>query len=527
MWHYTKKLAHLVSRFTHCCLLGLLGASAVAAGDFRVYPYLQNPTDDGLSIIWFTDTDEPGTLTVKSNANLVAEHESSPQVAPALAYTSWENDKYFAGNAPAAPYKHRVRVTNLAPTTRYNYTVEQGTSSFQAAFTTLPGERQKLRLIALADCETEPESSGKFVSWQSPLDAQLDRPYLVDQSTGLAGNLAVVRSRRPHLVTLSGDLVEAGGEQRDWDEFWRHFAAPASGPSLAGSIALLPALGNHEYFAGLQSGRYQQPASEQAVARYLSYFELPESGGEGRYYHLTAGALSIIALDVTNGFPAGSAMDTNYFLAGNTDAQPGRSPGFAPGSKQYQWLLNALSVAQRTSAFTMVILHHSAYSAGEHGAPPGRGGDEDPQSGVPVRVLSPPFLEYGVDMVLSGHDEMWERSTLTGIEKLPGGGSRQHTIHFYDVGTCGDGLRGPRPGLVNPRQAFLAHTDAPERWKDGVLIDGGKHYGHLEVEIVAQGTDSWTATLTPVYVFPLVEKNGEIQGFERRFYKDVVRLTAP
>lgn len=50
-------------------------------------------------------------------------------------------------------------------------------------------------------------------------------------------------------------------------------------------------------------------------------------------------------------------------------------------------------------------------------------------------------------------------------------------MHFFYIGIGGDGLCGPQEGLVNPRQKFLAHTDAPEVWRDGVLVDGGRPVG--------------------------------------------------
>jgi hypothetical protein len=179
-----------------------------------------------------------------------------------------------------------------------------------------------------------------------------------------------------------------------------------------------------------------------------------------------------------------------------------------------------------------VVLHHVPYSVGPHGWPPGpellavAGAGRDPQSGVPVRALTELFLRHGVDAVLAGHDEMFERSEVAGTEHLPGGARRSHTLHVYDVGVCGDGLRGPEPGLDNPHQKFLADRDAPEVWQDGVLLAGGKHYGHLEID-VAPLADGWQAVLEPVYVFPLMARGNGIRGHERRVYDDVVTLSGP
>jgi hypothetical protein len=165
---------------------------------------------------------------------------------------------------------------------------------------------------------------------------------------------------------------------------------------------------------------------------------------------------------------------------------------------------------------------------GPHGWPAGPAGDgQDTQSGVPVRILTPLFHRYGVDAVLAAHDEIWERSEVPGEELLPDGNRRPHVLHVYDLGVAGDGLRGPEPGLVNPFQQFLVHTHAPEVWLDGVLMEGGKHYGHLEIEVQPVGATGWQAVLQPVYVFPrFADRGATYLGYERRLYRDTVTLSA-
>jgi hypothetical protein len=79
-----------------------------------------------------------------------------------------------------------------------------------------------------------------------------------------------------------------------------------------------------------------------------------------------------------------------------------------------------------------------------------------------------------------------------------------------------------RAVVENPKQKFLAEKSSPEQWQDGVLIDGGRHYGHLEVSIEPDGAGAWRATLEPVYVFPV--RDGDGWKFERRTYADKVYL---
>jgi hypothetical protein len=94
--------------------------------------------------------------------------------------------------------------------------------------------------------------------------------------------------------------------------------------------------------------------------------------------------------------------------------------------------------------------------------------------------------------------------------------------------------------VVNDRQIFLAHDHAPEHWNANVLDQGGKHYGHIEVDVrrkEAPATNGngdaappakFAVTITPVYVFPILDptKPGEITTWERREYDDSLTFEA-
>ena len=497
--------------------------------DFRVFPYIQHPAPDAMTILWFSGEPSPGSCSYrKEGSHLWITLSADPDSAEAIRYSDWEDTTYFEGSAPSIPYRHRIRIENLEPGTRYEYRVTQGNTGFRSAFRTAPEGDAPVRFIAYADSETEPESTGKAADWPDPVNDSA-RAYFWDQTTGYRNNLEVIRSREPDLVVIAGDLAESGGEQRDWDEFWCHNTDPSGALSLAGRIPLMAAPGNHEYYEGHMDG-YAQPGSERAVGRFLTYFEFPPNKSpnpeqEGRYYSLRYGPLTLIVLDLCNNSPNGSDGDTNFRLLGENDTLGGNAPDFGPGSVQYRWLEDRLAGAQVNSIFTFVVFHHAPYSSGPHGYPPGEEAFQDYQSGVPVRMLTPLFMKYGVDAVISGHDEMWERSAVPGVEVLPDEEEREHTIHFYDVGVGGDGLRGPYEGTDNPFRQFLVHSDVPETWEEGILLDGGKHYGHLEVNVFPEYGDTWQAVLEPVHVFPVYNaQDSAYTAFERRVYDDVVIL---
>jgi hypothetical protein len=127
--------------------------------------------------------------------------------------------------------------------------------------------------------------------------------------------------------------------------------------------------------------------------------------------------------------------------------------------------------------------------------------------------------------VFSGHDEVYEHSKVSGVERRPDGVDVDHDVHFFVIGIGGDGLRGPNDAVENPHYVFSADADAPElRDANGILLDGGKHYGHLEVNVEQDSGGHWYARIEPVYIFPVIRADGRIDGFERRIYDDITIL---
>lgn len=84
------------------------------------------------------------------------------------------------------------------------------------------------------------------------------------------------------------------------------------------------------------------------------------------------------------------------------------------------------------------------------------------------------------------------------------------------------------PLRFNTRSQWSAAADQPELWETGgngkpKLIDGGLHYGHLQIDIERKGAGA-EITLSPVYVFPVLDENYNLVETERRVYDDVVTL---
>jgi Calcineurin-like phosphoesterase len=575
-------------------------AASPVQAEFRVDPYLQSPSRSGMTITWFTEASEPGVLTVRGpGLKGDAVYTTDPTYEPTLDYTAAERNQLIPGLEQGSwlkgdvNYKHTVEVRGLRPDKRYRYFVRQGSARFAEHFQTAPSRDKwrRIRFMAMADSETEPLGRVLRREWAPGASAEsgLARPsaeeggewdqvfgttvlsqvrtlrYMLTENEGYFRNLRVVEGRDPDLILMPGDLVQGGGYQPGWDEFFRHNAGEL-GNGLS-RRPILPALGNWENF-GAVNGGYGSPADRSAVvrsrAKYHVYFDAPPNGTPAHrdnYYRIDYGPVTILTLDSSNGEPDdraanyppeekatgqqfnGPGTDTQenftreeYEAAGGTDLAD-----FNPDSIQWNWAENQLADARREDQIIFVQFHHVPYSNGEHGVPMDHALTSG-QGGTPMRQYHPMFERFDVAAVLNGHSEMFERSFVD----ADGDGAG---VHYYDVGVSGDGLRGEKrngsslndPLLkYNPFSQWTADQQEPERWQivNGVLqlVEGGKHYGHLEVNVErlrpyrgrgrGQVRDRPYAKVTfaPVHVFPALDDDYDLVRTERRVYGDEVVL---
>jgi hypothetical protein len=164
------------------------------------------------------------------------------------------------------------------------------------------------------------------------------------------------------LVIHTGDMVSVGYNWHLWQE---RFFAPAA-PLLA-RVPMYTAPGNHEKNAKL----------------YYDYFDLP---GNEAWYHFRHGIADFFAL--------------------NTNVS------FSPDSEQYRWFVEKLKTVN--GRWKIVFMHHPPFSCAN---------DRKPGARLVVRDLVPLFEQYGVDLVLLGHDHVYGRSgDINGVHYLISGG---------------------------------------------------------------------------------------------------------
>ena len=178
-------------------------------------------------------------------------------------------------------------------------------------------------------------------------------------------NVAGILADKPDLVLHTGDLSVGRTESRLQDFFLLE-------ASVLRSVPIYPALGNHD-----GSG-----------ARFTQLFLPKQDHRPAPYYSIRWGAVAVIALD------------TNQSVAER--------------SAQWRWLSSTLAALAGDPgvAFKLVEMHWGPFDSGSgHG------------SNLKVRdAMVPLFERYGVDLVLSGHDHVFERSTVNGVKYVVTGG---------------------------------------------------------------------------------------------------------
>ncbi|MAG56436.1 MAG: hypothetical protein CMJ83_09110 [Planctomycetes bacterium] len=178
----------------------------------------------------------------------------------------------------------------------------------------------------------------------------------------------------------TGDYPSDGRRYKQWIA---QFFKPAR--AFLGHMPLWPAIGNHE------STRRHDDLTRKEESKYFSLFELP---GNERWYRVDYELLTLLIID------SNSRM--------------------GPGEAQYKWLRKQLRSLR--NRFTIVAFHHGVLTSGPHGK---LHADETPRE-RPLdegrRFLVPLFEMYGVDLVLNGHDHLYERSEKDGVVYIVTGG---------------------------------------------------------------------------------------------------------
>ena len=238
-----------------------------------------------------------------------------------------------------------------------------------------------------------------------------DPHWGVDTSNASARTniLASVAEHKPDAFFMLGDTVESGSKAVQWN------SALADLEAIIPKVPLRPLMGNHDALLG---GQY-------LYRKAFFPASLKSDSGSPYYYSIDTKAAKIIVLDLLWG--------TENF-----------------GSRQKAWLERVLKAADRTKP--IIVLSHSFFYAS---------GYDDPDLDKPwydhyqnIPALTPLFEQYGVNLVISGHNHYQEYLEHKGIR-------------YAVIGTMG-GKLDPSPQYISPASKWIAVAT----------------YGRLDVDIL-------------------------------------------
>lgn len=214
-----------------------------------------------------------------------------------------------------------------------------------------------------------------FVAYGDTRDHQEKHKLLAD--------VAAVDPTQPRLAFHVGDLVSNGGQLDLWADYSNAIQM------LGASMPYYAAIGNHEYFH-----RY-----------YYENLALPQTGGgqfNSEWYSFDYAGVHFIVLDT-------NILD-KYVNRDIPDAV----------EKQYEWIQKDLE-AHKETKWIVAVFHHPIYSSHYR--------SRYPQL---QEKLIPIFDQYGVDLVLNGHNHIYERVLRDGRNYITTGAGGAPFDYIWD-----------------------------------------------------------------------------------------------
>jgi 3',5'-cyclic AMP phosphodiesterase CpdA len=222
--------------------------------------------------------------------------------------------------------------------------------------------------------------------------------------------LKIFEKDEPRFMIYAGDAPHRGGVAPQWDR-WFQALEP-----FASQRPVMLSVGNHEL------------GGDPQLINFRLYNALPASPGQETYYSFDYGPVHFMCLD--------------------TDSK--LSPG------QVSWI--GKDLAANKKPWKVVFLHRPLFSSGiPHGS--------DPKL---QQFFGPIFSRHHVNLVISGHDHLYERSKPINWLK-----SENSPVGSYREGTCYVVSAGAGAGLYQARSG---------NWWTAVLKTQTHHFCRIKVQ---------------------------------------------
>jgi hypothetical protein len=355
-------------------------------------PYLQSGTPSSIVLRWRTD--------IASDSR--------------VRYGTAPDQLNSTAQSPLQTTEHEVRITGLAPNTRYYYSIGTTLKTLAGGddthyFYTSPtvGSEQPVRIWTFGDAQ-----QGTLSNRLAARDAyyKFSAGTRTDLMLLLGDNGGLLSSDADYTSVLFGVYSEALKNTHLWSTF-----------------------GNHEGFSSVSLAQ---------VGPYYDAFTFPTAGEAGG---APSGTEAYYSFDYAN----------IHFICLNSHDIPRQEFG-----AMMTWL--KADLAQNQQKWTIAYWHHPPYSRGSHNSD---GTGDTPESATSIRemreIAVPILEEAGVDLVLNGHSHTYERSflldghygtsnTLTDAMKIDGGDGREE----------GDGAYRKTPDITADSHAGTVYTVA-------------------------------------------------------------------
>lgn len=320
-------------------------------------PYLQSPTENTIVIKWRTNANTNSKVSFGTDSIN-------------LSQTVTLNN---------STKEHTVKLTNLAPSTTYYYSVGNNATSFTSPsarfrFKTnpIPGVEVPTRVWAIGDFG---KGNAEQVAVKNSY-MQYDDSSNTDVWIWLGDNVYNDGTDEEYQTKLFG--LNGFSDVFSWLPFW-------------------PSPGNHDY----------NTVWEESAFLGIPYSNIPFEDHQGPYYDM----VHVPTQAEAGGFPSQLELFYSFdygdvhFLSLNSEVYD-FSQTFEGIERMKQWIEQDL--IQNTRTFTIAYFHQPPYSKGSH--------DSDDAFELVMKAMRErvvPLLEsYDIDLVICGHSHVFERSKL-------------------------------------------------------------------------------------------------------------------
>lgn len=373
-------------------------------------PYLQMATPTSMVIRWRTDNTEASVVTYGTDrAQLTSTAKSEGIVT-----------------------EHIVQLSGLKPNTKYFYTVGSiplvpPSAGKKAAAADAPG-RATINSFTTPP-PTGPAKPSRFWVLGDPGTKGAIQTAVRDVYYRFNG------TRQTDAILLLGDNAYPDGTEADYQK-----AIFEMYPTILRTTPVWSCLGNHD-------GKSANSITQSGV--YYDIFTLPTRAQAGG---VVSGTEAYYSFDYAN---------VHFIALDSHDSD--RSPEGA----MMQWLKADLAATQRD--WIIAFFHHPTYTKGTHDSDR----DSDSQGRMnDMRAIFLPVLEQGgVDLVLTGHSHVYERSWLMDghYGKSDTFDAAKHVKQKQSGRADGDGVyrkprtRAPHLGEINVVTGSAGHAASPNR----------------------------------------------------------------